>query len=104
MSESPLEEFQSLLLKFHHNQVPTNKEELRSQLVEVSELLQLAERILMYLAMHREMNDDLLTYLFEYKQLLRLERHLQDMQYSLADKPAEAAPVLVKPWWKFWME
>lgn len=105
MSESPLEEFQSLLAKFHeHQEEPTTKDALHSQLNEVSELLILAERILVYLATHRDMYDDLITYLFEYKQLLKLERHLQSLEYTLPEKKLPDAPLLVKPWWKFWTD
>ena len=104
---NPLEEFEALLSKFHQHDAPENKEELHQQLSELSELLLIADHVLLYLAMHKEMHDELITFLFEFKQVAKLERYLQGLEYTLPDKAvhaAQAGPVLAKPWWQFWKD
>ena len=94
-----LGEFQALLAQFKSFPDPENRDDLGVKLAEISKLLNLNEKILTYIATHRDMADDLITYLFEYKQLLKLEDHLKKLQYSLPLTPPPP-PQKNKPWWK----
>ena len=103
MSMDLLQEFQGLLGKFQTNPEPKTKEDVGQQLAELAELLNAAEKILTYFAMHQDSGDDVLTYLFEYKELLKLQNHLEEIRHALphaAPIPTEAPPQ--KPWWGFW--
>ena len=67
----------------------------------ISELLATGEKILVYLATHRDMVDRMVDYLFEYKQLIKLDNHLRSLQYSMPDVPVEPPVAEKKAWWKF---
>jgi hypothetical protein len=97
-----LVEFQVLLNQFHKNNVPTTKEELAKQLAQLAELLALCEKILLYAATHQHISDELVTYLFEYKQLLKLQNHLRGLEYSLPHTTTAQTPPEIKKNWKFW--
>jgi len=74
------------------------KEELIAQLGRISEAMQQCEKLMLYLATSTVHNEDLVTYLFEFKQLARLEKQVEE---TLSTLPVEKKPDR-HPSWMFW--
>jgi hypothetical protein len=93
-----VEELNAALENLKDLHEPVTSEELASQLGAISEALEKCERALIWLATNPSRSEEMITYLFEYKQLLLSEKRLSQLSLPqpevLVDTP--------KRRWKFW--
>jgi hypothetical protein len=97
------EQFHFILRKLDGLAEPTTTSELVIYMSAVSEALELCEKLVLYLATSPSRSEDLLTTLFQYKQLLNLERRMSGLRYNLpAGKPeAKEEKPPKRRWWKW---
>ena len=99
------EELQTILKRLDHLEKPETSNELQQDLNLVAEALAVCEKILTYLAFHKSEQDDMVSYLFQYKQLMGLEKNLSDLRDPIAVSEREAVKVAVRQkaghWWHF---
>ena len=93
-----LEEFQTTLNRLNKLGEAKTAQELVVQLALISEAIEKCEKLLMYMATSSTGREDMITYLFEYKQLINLQLQLEKLKL-----PEEIKPEIVikkQPWWK----
>jgi hypothetical protein len=100
MYEELSQEFSNLLGDLHNLKEPETQEELSLQLSKIAAAMEKCEKLLLYVATSSVHKDDVITYLFEYKQLLRLEQTLSKKGATLPSSKKVEAPPAKKPWWK----
>ena len=94
-----IDQFESILSKLNGLKEPQTSGELAEQLALVTEAIEKCEKLLIYMATSPSHKEDSLTYLFEYKQLINLERRLSEVKI---EEKANAAVSPARAWWKFW--
>ena len=93
-------QFRAILSKLDGLQEPADGASLGEYSALVTEAVQLCEKLLLYLATSPARSEDMLSYLFEYKQLLNLEKHLAGLKHSSI--PVDHTPPPKLPWWRKW--
>jgi len=98
---STLDEFQAALSKLNTLKEPETTEELAAHLAVLSEAIEKCEKLLIYMATTANGREEMISYLFEYKQLLKLQDTLRELNLpSAKTRAAEAKLEAKKPWWK----
>lgn len=97
--DTPLtDEFQAALSQLSNLEEPKTREQVGEQLGFISVAISICEKILIYLATTEQGREDMLDYLFQYKQLINTERLFQDKRVHL---PATITQQPVKRrWWQ----
>lgn len=96
------EQFQAALVKMDGLKEPETSKEASSRLEMIAEAVELCERLLLYLVTKPNSRDDMLTYMFQYRQLLTLEKRFSRLAMTLPVEPASKEGPKPKWSWKFW--
>lgn len=94
------EEFLATLAHLNTVKEPTTPDELSAYTALISEAIERCEKLMLYLATSPTRSEDMLTYLFEYKQLINFERKASELKIAPIIQPSATAPAK-KVWWKF---
>jgi Trp operon repressor len=95
----PLQAFQALLGELNAKKHPETKEEVAEHLGLLNQVLEKCEKVLLYMATTPSQREDMVTYLFLYKQLLNLQQQLSTTRFTQPVSPAKRK-LLPKAWWK----
>ncbi len=97
------QEFEAVFSKVNANKNPVTMQEYVEYLAVISEAVERCEKLLLYLATNPDRSADMLTYLFEYKQLINLQQTISERKSEAraAEISAKVHPPKKSPWWKF---
>ena len=100
----PIDEFYAILHKINVTKEPDTLDGLVEQSGLVAEALERCEKLLVYFATSESGREEMITYLFQYKQLLKLQQTFDGLRPALQRANAQAAQFQEassrKPWWK----
>jgi len=96
-----LDDFEVAVGRINGLPEPETTADLMMQLTLIAEAIEKCEKLLVYLAASTSGREDLLTYLFEYKQLMKLEREMQGRESAIraGEKRKEAPEEKPASWW-----
>ena len=97
-----IDDLQAMLVSMDGLKEPETIEEQVAQLALIGEAVNTCEKLLMYFATSPSGREEMLTYLFEYKQLLNLQERISRMNFPHQSIQATPQIAIDKPWWKFW--
>ena len=97
------QEYQVIFSKVNSTKEPVTMQDYVEYLAVISEAVERCEKILLYLATNPDRAGDMLTYLFEYKQLISLQQTMSNKKNEVraAEITSQLHPQKKSPWWKF---
>ena len=99
-----VDEFYLILGKINVSKEPETLDKLVEQSGLVAEALERCEKLLLYFATSESGREEMITYLFQYKQLMKLQQRFDGLQPALQRADAalrnQGEAARKKPWWR----